>query len=68
MRRNLIQTGSLTRCAAALEESGLGCEDLVEPDIDPGGGEGIQSSSGTSQVRGEGVQFYVFDTEDDADL
>jgi hypothetical protein len=54
--------------AAELDKRGLGCEDLVEPDIDPGGGEGIQSSSGTCEVRGEGVQLYVFDTEDDADL
>jgi hypothetical protein len=54
--------------AAELDERGLGCEDLVEPDIDPGAGEGVQSSSGTCEVRGESVQLYVFDTEEDADL
>jgi hypothetical protein len=54
--------------AMELEKRGLGCEDLVEPDVEPPEGEGIQSSSGTCEVRGEGVHLYVFDTEADADL
>lgn len=52
--------------AAALRLESLGCEELSKAEVGAEG-EGIQTSSGSCRVAGEGVQLFVFDTEKDAD-
>jgi hypothetical protein len=53
--------------AAALEAEGLGCEERSRPAIEAGG-RGSPASSGSCSVQGEGVQIFVFETEEDLDL
>lgn len=53
--------------AAALRAEDLACATASEPVIEAGG-EGAPTSSGSCSLEGEGVQLFVFETEDDADL
>ena len=53
--------------AQALRDEHLGCVNLSQPDV-VGNGEGSPTSSGTCSIDGEGVQLFVFETDEDADL
>ena len=53
--------------ASALRAEGLDCANLTQADT-RGRGEGVQTSSGACALDGEGVQLFVFASEEDADL
>lgn len=52
---------------AALRAEDLGCEGLSRSEIE-GKGKGIPTSSGSCAIAGEGIQLFVFDSEEDAEL
>ena len=53
--------------AEALRDEDLGCVDLSQADVEAKG-EGFPTSSGSCSVAGEGLQLFVFESDEDADL